>query len=502
MKTISRIFLIIISFVFISCTGGGGGGGTDMAEITIDFGSRGSSQSGFTTMLSPDDISSVRIVISGEGIDPDITVEQDVSGIDGTVVTIKVPIGPERRFQVLAFDSEGKLLYTGEVTVPVTESTRIVTITLRSEGFCEFTEVPYEWEDIDGRPLHHPNSLERLSFPFPFYGLQYDRVSSGLGIFNGVPDGPDINIDENGNIWFAYNGSASGYELPWGEPQTNSPVISPWNMNLTSGSNSGGFYVQNIGDDDDDDDDDVVPGRFDVEGSERFVVEWDLPAAEDGSEGPHNIFQAVLYPNGDIRFNYNEFGCCNEEQSEGSTNNASDTQPKPDDDDDDDDDDGGISNGDGENFISILDEFLEDGEGVEALEQRSFYYTACMPYISNREPEDRSDDNAFNSNVRMTLHSPIGLDFETFNILLTCADILPSTKDGLCEDDLEYDDEDTDVVSKSGTPNEYDVLVEPDLDFPEGEDIRSIVDITDTAGYPLIHHDWVFDIERGGSYED
>jgi hypothetical protein len=115
-----------------------------------------------------------------------------------------------------------------------------------------------------------------LPWPFTFYGQTYSQ-------------GSPITIDTNGNIWFAASGSANSFTLA---NTGRGPVIAAWNNDLSSHFH-GGAFVQRM------------------TGPDRVVVEWQTETYTD--EGAHRVndFEAVLFPNGNIRFDYAAFDTSN-----------------------------------------------------------------------------------------------------------------------------------------------------------------------------------------------
>ncbi|MDY6990444.1 MAG: choice-of-anchor Q domain-containing protein [Thermodesulfobacteriota bacterium] len=105
--------------------------------------------------------------------------------------------------------------------------------------------------------------------------------------------------------------------------------------------------------------------------------------------------------------------------------------------------------------------------------------------ICSLEPAGRALGAAVNTNVTFTLSDEgAGVDWTTFSIELS-GDL------GYYQ---VYTDEDTSVVSKTGTPFSYDVTVNPDVDFAELETITVTVSADDLAGpaNPVQPHDWWF----------
>jgi hypothetical protein len=111
-----------------------------------------------------------------------------------------------------------------------------------------------------------------LPWDFTFYGQTYGQ-------------GNPITIDTNGNIWFAATGSTNSFNLA---NTGRGPVIAAWNNDLSSQFHGGAFVQRKTSPD-------------------CVVVEWKTPSYTD--EGAHRIndFETVLFPDGNIRFDYKGF---------------------------------------------------------------------------------------------------------------------------------------------------------------------------------------------------
>lgn len=118
--------------------------------------------------------------------------------------------------------------------------------------------------------------IYNLPWPFTFYGQTYSQNSP-------------ITIDTNGNIWFTATGSAHSFSLA---NSGRGPVIAAWNNDLSSYFH-GGVFVQR------------------KTNPDRVVVEWWTPTYTDEGEQRMNNFEAVLFPNGNIRFDYKTFDTSN-----------------------------------------------------------------------------------------------------------------------------------------------------------------------------------------------
>jgi predicted secreted protein len=108
-----------------------------------------------------------------------------------------------------------------------------------------------------------------LPWAFSFYGQSYSQ----------------INVDTNGNIWFAATDSVQSFDLA---TTGRGPVIAAWNDDLSS-YYYGGVFIQHKTD------------------PERVVIEWQTETyTEEGTYLP-NDFEVVLYPNGSVRLDYKSF---------------------------------------------------------------------------------------------------------------------------------------------------------------------------------------------------
>ena len=107
-----------------------------------------------------------------------------------------------------------------------------------------------------------------LPWNFSFYGVSYNQIV----------------IDANGYIRFS---STSGNSFDLANAGMG-PVIAAWNNDLSS-YYYGGFFVQHKTD------------------PERVVIEWQTETyTEEGLYRPNN-FETIIYPNGNIRFDYRNF---------------------------------------------------------------------------------------------------------------------------------------------------------------------------------------------------
>jgi hypothetical protein len=105
------------------------------------------------------------------------------------------------------------------------------------------------------------------------------------------------------------------------------------------------------------------------------------------------------------------------------------------------------------------------------------------PTISNLDPADSAVDIVRNSSLSFTLSDNwMGIDWNTFAIHLV----------GNNGYDKTYTYDQTAMVSKSGTPEMYEVTVEPDALFGENEEITVTVNVDDLAGNSLVSPSWSF----------
>jgi len=108
-----------------------------------------------------------------------------------------------------------------------------------------------------------------LPWPFAFYGQTYNQITA----------------DTNGNIWFGFTGAAHSIDL---STTGKGPVISVWNNDLSS-QYYGGVFIQR------------------KTGPERVVLQWQTETYTDEGSCLLNDSEAVLFPNGNIRFDYKSF---------------------------------------------------------------------------------------------------------------------------------------------------------------------------------------------------
>jgi predicted outer membrane repeat protein len=105
------------------------------------------------------------------------------------------------------------------------------------------------------------------------------------------------------------------------------------------------------------------------------------------------------------------------------------------------------------------------------------------PVATDLSPSNNATGVAVNSNLTFTLKdNESGVDWTAFSIQLTGDKGYSKT----------YTDLDTSVVSKTGTPWEYDVTVDPDVDFSSEELISVTINASDFLGNALVPLSWSF----------
>ncbi|MBE2887217.1 hypothetical protein [Geobacter anodireducens] len=144
-----------------------------------------------------------------------------------------------------------------------------------------------QWENIDANPLRAISS----DYTY-FYGddeyLTYSLPNSWQFKFYGQPYS-QITVDTNGNIWF---GSArSAYSFPLANAGFG-PVGALWNEDLSS-LYGGGVFIEHL----------TAP--------ERVVIQWQTETMTEEGAALQNSFEAVLFNNGTIRYDYKPFTAAN-----------------------------------------------------------------------------------------------------------------------------------------------------------------------------------------------
>jgi hypothetical protein len=328
-KTIIYLLGLTLAVFLLSCGSGGGGSassGTSLVTIAIgDVSATGSgivTSQGFSSAI-PAGVETLEIIISfGQGKIVDEV--HNVAGQAGFAITYDLPNG-ENLFEVIARDSNGITNYFGKTIKSINGAT-LVQVFMNAILCNSYSvqEVPFQW---DGAP--HPelsdygddeSHLYSMPWSLTFYGQSFTEVTQ----------------DSNGNIWFEYNNDAYAFDLPTGGGHGR--VISVWNDHLKSYYYGDGYEVQH------------------KSSPERVVFRWDTETYSDDDDDYVNEFEAVLFPDGSIRFDYRSFECyyCDDSGS-------------------------GISSGDGVNYISLTDLYGY----VYNLEGRSFLFTCETAPVAN-----------------------------------------------------------------------------------------------------------------------
>lgn len=151
-----------------------------------------------------------------------------------------------------------------------------------TDGFYSLSEVPQVWDGTDANRLKAVSAdygytygdesafTYTLPWTFLFYGQSFNQ----------------INVDTNGNIWFAAAGGAShSFNLA---ATGRGPVISAWNNDLSS-YYYGGAFVQHKTD------------------PERVVIEWQAETYTEEGYSRINDCEVVIFPSGTIRYDYKTF---------------------------------------------------------------------------------------------------------------------------------------------------------------------------------------------------
>jgi hypothetical protein len=150
-----------------------------------------------------------------------------------------------------------------------------------TDGLYNLIETASSWDGANGGRLQQPTAdydfiygddaylSYTLPWPVIFYGFTYTTIT----------------VDTNGNIWFAYLGSADSIALP---AAGKGPVVAAWNDDLSS-AQSGGVFIRH------------------KTNPERVVVEWQTETFTEEGENLPNDFEVVLFQNGRIRGDYKAF---------------------------------------------------------------------------------------------------------------------------------------------------------------------------------------------------
>lgn len=224
-----------------------------------------------------------------------------------------------------------------------------------TDGVYALSETAFKWEGTAGNRLPTPtenydyaygdeSSVSfTLPWQFPFYGQQYGS----------------INVDTNGNIRFSSAGAAHSFDLAVG---SGGPVISAWNSDLSSYF-YGGAFIQRKTD------------------PERVVIEWQAETfTEEGYYRPNKL-EAVLFSNGDIRFDYANF----------STETGRDFGS-------------GISQADGTHSLSVTETYGK----AYTLAQRSFLFSPNVPVPVGTMVINNGAAVTSNTTVNLSLTCTVG----------------------------------------------------------------------------------------------
>ncbi len=393
MKYLRFISLIIFSALLLSCSAGGGGGdggggGNDSSgthDVTIVIDNRGGSASiieekntllaglgDFLSILLPSEavagvigpcegdlaipgaIDLISFSINGVNV-LDVTVGEDpaddVDHCSALIRTFTVQNG----INIFAATASGneEVLYTGSTTQTINGNDS-VQIIMESTSCTDpsLNEVPYSYDWNEG---DNPQQSDRsdddsfvytLPWAFSFYGTYYNQITVG----------------SNGNIWFDPPSIDEDiYEFDLATAGGQGPVIAAWNLDLISSDYHGeaeGYMVLH------------------KTNPERVVIRWHTATFNDDSDYSdyYNEFEVVLYPNGNIRIDYNYFDClyCDNEGME----------------------DSGISRGNGSEYISLTDAFGD----IDRLGGRSFLFSCaatgiCVPSLLDPVDGEAEMDN-------------------------------------------------------------------------------------------------------------
>lgn len=148
-----------------------------------------------------------------------------------------------------------------------------------TDGIYSISETTYTWDGTDASLLNAATAnydyasgdddgvTYTLPWPFTFYGQAYTQIT----------------VDTNGNVWFGASGNANSFNLP-----TTGPVIAAWNNDLSSLCYGGAFVQRKAN-------------------PERVVIEWQAETFSDEGAFTPNVFEVVLFPDGNARIDYRTF---------------------------------------------------------------------------------------------------------------------------------------------------------------------------------------------------
>lgn len=157
-----------------------------------------------------------------------------------------------------------------------------------TDGIYQLSEISHTWDGTDAVFPATPTAdydallgddvVLTYTLPASFSGFTFYRQPY-----------TQITVDTNGSIWFSNVVSAYAFSLGI---TAKGPVVSPWNNDLSS-YGYGGVYIQH------------------KSNPERVVVEWQTETWSDEGGFLPNSFEAVLFPDGTIRFDYQIFSAAN-----------------------------------------------------------------------------------------------------------------------------------------------------------------------------------------------
>jgi len=157
-----------------------------------------------------------------------------------------------------------------------------------TDGIYQLSEISHTWDGTDAVFPATPTAdydallgddvVLTYTLPASFSGFTFYRQPY-----------TQITVDTNGSIWFSNVVSTYAFSLGI---TAKGPVVSPWNNDLSS-YGYGGVYIQH------------------KSNPERVVVEWQTETWSDEGGFLPNSFEAVLFPDGTIRFDYQTFSAAN-----------------------------------------------------------------------------------------------------------------------------------------------------------------------------------------------
>ncbi|MBN2428179.1 MAG: hypothetical protein JXK94_07580 [Deltaproteobacteria bacterium] len=220
----------------------------------------------------------------------------------------------------------------------------LLTATTAFGGAYQVAEVAADWETLTANRLQ----AETADYQFNYGDDEYQVYTLPWNFTWYQQNFTEIVADTNGNIWFNPSNLAT---LPVNHDlagSTGTPVISAWNTDLSS-YYAGGVFIEHKA------------------SPERVVVQWTTETWNEQASHASNKFQAVLFQDGTIQFNYLEFA------DTASTDSGS-----------------GISLGDGQDVFNLS----QTAGAVPTLAGRSFVFS-LKDTDGDGQPdiEDTDDDN-------------------------------------------------------------------------------------------------------------